>query len=351
MVKLAFEPYNANRIDCYWNNVVAILMTRHEEFEALVPLVASQYVIPVPKREIISAAEFTDRQQNGLLLPYLTRELPDELCDRYIERTELSLGRDTDIVELVRQYVRGGYYCVVRLDRYHFPFCPESLQRSLVHPVLVFGYDDERQVVYAVEDCIPPGKMNVYELSYESLQGSYNSVAETELFGLSLRVLQERMDKDAPYGVIRNNIHRQLYGEPVETEQQILLHGLAAVEYYREHFAEAALAMSGQDVHANLRLSYPLFYQQRNLMLVGYLGGKGILSNREQEELHRGFQELCNAWGLIRTKLIQYYIKPERPSVQDYAAEMEPYLEGCLKERELLLQLLAALERAGVEAS
>lgn len=351
MVKLAFEPYNANRIDCYWNNVVGILMTRHEEFEALVPLVASQYAMPVPKRGVVSAAKFRELQYNGLLLPYVTRELPDELCDRYVERTELALSRTTDIVELVKQHVRSGHYCILRLNRFHFPYCPESMQQSMVHPVLVYGFDDARSVVHTVEDCVPPGKIIPYELSYESLQSAYDFVEEQELFGLSLRVLQERMAPAVPCDVIRATIRKQLYGGSVDTEQETLLRGLEAVEYYRERFAEAALEMSGQDVQANLRLSYPLFYQQRNLMLVDYLNRKSMMSGREYEELRHGFKELHDAWGLIRTKLIQYYVKPERPAVQTYAAEMAPYLERCLQERELLLQVLACLDRAGVEAS
>jgi len=351
MIKLDFEPYNTNRIDCYWNNVVGLLTSRHEEFEALVSLVASQYAIAVPRRDAITEEAYRELQYNGWLLPYVTRELPDELCDRYVERTELTLGQETDIVDLVKRHVRSGQYCVIRLNRFHFPYCPESMHRHMVHPVLVYGYDDARSVVFTAEDCVPPGKITPYELSYERLQNAYDSVAEEDRYGLSLRVLQDRMSTSVPIGVIRANIHKQLYGTSVETERETLLRGLDAVTYYREQFAEIALAMSGQDLGVNLRLSYPLYYQQRNLMLIDYLDRKRVLGGRLIDELRGGFTELYQAWGLIRTKLIQYYVKPDRPTAADYAAEMEPYLDRCLLERELLQRLLESLERADMEAS
>jgi len=221
----------------------------------------------------------------------------------------------------------------------------------MVHPVLVYGYDDARSVVFTAEDCVPPGKITPYELSYERLQNAYDSVAEEDRYGLSLRVLQDRMSTSVPIGVIRANIHKQLYGTSVETERETLLRGLDAVTYYREQFAEIALAMSGQDLGVNLRLSYPLYYQQRNLMLIDYLDRKRVLGGRLIDELRGGFTELYQAWGLIRTKLIQYYVKPDRPTAADYAAEMEPYLDRCLLERELLQRLLESLERADMEAS
>ncbi|WP_341278786.1 hypothetical protein [Paenibacillus sp. FSL H8-0537] len=351
MFKLDLEPYNTNRIDCYWNNVIAILMTRDSAFESLVPLITSQYEIEIPRREVITDVVYKYKQENGILLPYVTRNLSNALLDEYIQQVDLPLYRDTDAVELVKGYLNEGTYCILRLNRFHFPFCPECRKAELIHPVLVYGYSDELSTFYMVEDCVPPGKIVKHELSYQDFRLSYDSIPTDQLFGLGLRIIKEQLDTQSPYRIIQSNIGKQLYGESVASEETTTMRGLGVLEYFRDHFSE--ITLSANDLHSNMshRLSYSLFYQKRNLMLVDYLQNQGVFGRNDYEELQKGFTDLYDNWALIRSKVIQYYIKPDRPDAQAYALTMRPYLDACLKESELLMQLLDCLNRAVGETS
>lgn len=351
MFKLDFVPYNTNRIDCYWNNVIAILMTRDSAFECMVPLITSQYEIEIPNRELITDAAYKEKQENGALVPYVTRNLPDVLYDEYFQKVELPLYRDTDAIELVKGYLNQGMYCILRLNRFHFPFCLECRKTDLIHPVLIYGYSDELSTFYMVEDCVPPGNIVKHEISYQDFQLSYDSIPADQLFGLGLRVIKEQLEPQVPYRIIQSNIEKQLYGESIVSEEMTIKRGLGVLEYLRDQFSEIILSANALNSNMTHRLTYSLFYQERNLMLIDYLKKQGIFGSNVYEELHKGFTDLYNNWTLIRTKVVQYYVKPDRPNAQAYALTIRPYLDACMKESELLMQLLDCLNKVGEETS
>ncbi|WP_338552319.1 hypothetical protein [Paenibacillus sp. KS-LC4] len=351
MFKLDFVPYNTNRIDCYWNNVVAILMTTNSAFEHLVPLITSQYEIEIPRREVITDAVYKYKQENGTLFPYITRNLPNALYDEYMQQVDLPLHKDTDAIELVKRYLQEGMYCILRLNRYHFPFCPECRKAELIHPVLIYGYSDELSTFYMVEDCVPPGKIVSHELSYQDFQLSYDSIPADQLFGLGLRVIKERPELQSSYKIIQSNIVKQLYGESVVSEEKTTMRGLDVLAYFRDQFAEIALSSNAMHSNMSHRLSFSLFYQKRNLMLVDLLQNQGVIGSNDYEELQKGFTDLHDNWTLIRTKVVQYYVKSGRQDAQAYALSIRPYLDACMKERELLMQLLEYLNRAVEETN
>ncbi|GFN30753.1 hypothetical protein [Paenibacillus xylaniclasticus] len=343
-MKLAFTPYNENRVDCYWNNVFGIMMTRNPSFRILVPLVSSRYEMPIADQSRMSEEQFQHWQNNGLLLPHVRKWFPDKIFQQYMKAIDIPVSVNTDIMDTIKQYIREGIYCFVRLNRFHLSICPEFGKEELVHPIMIYGFDEDRKVVHLIEDC--SSRFESYEVSYHEIEASYESIAAEEKLALGIQVLSDRLSEHVPVETILQNIEVQLNSESVVQDNITYIKGFEAVKQYRHRFHEAAARVTVADTNVHNRLSTPVFYQQRNLMLVEYLMNVGILLERDGKELLNHFTKLHQTWGLIRSKLLIYIMMETKPEAAQYFVRMDEYIAECLQEELLLEQMVNHLRYA-----
>ncbi|WP_127533601.1 hypothetical protein [Paenibacillus kobensis] len=341
-MKLAFVPYNENRVDCYWNNVFGIMMTRDPSFRMLVPYVSSRYEMPIADRSRMPEAEFSRRQNNGLLLPHVRKRLPEDVFNQYMKTLDIPVSDRTDIIDTVKRYIKDGIYTFVRLNRYHLPICPEFGKADLVHPIMIYGFDDDREIVHLIEDF--SSKFESYEVSYRDIAISYESIPAEYKFAMGIQVINDRVSRDVPVETIIRNIEGQLNSQSVEQDAVTYIKGFDAVKEYRQRFEEAAAHVAVTDTNVHNRLSTPVFYQHRNMMLVEDLMSAGKLSAQDGEILHAEFTKLHKTWGLIRSKLLIYIMMPMKPEPVHYFAKMDAYIAECLQEEQLLERLVDRLK-------
>jgi len=343
-LKLDFIAYNDNRVDCYWNNVFGIMITRDQAFRSFAPLVTSRYEMPVADRSRMTEEDYVHWQTNGLLLPHVRKWLSDDIFNQYMKTLDIPVSESTDIIELAKRYISEGIYCFVRLNRYYLSICPEFGKTDLVHPIMIYGFDEERQVVHLIEDF--SGRFESYEVSYRDIETSYASIPAEYKFAMGIEVINDRLSPGVPVEAIVRNIETQLRSEAVEQDAVTFVKGFDAVKQYRHRLAESAARVAVMDENVHNRLSTPVFYQQRNVMLIDYLTRAGILSTGDGEELQAAFAGLHKTWGLIRSKVLVYLMMDKKPEPVQYFAKMDAYIAECLQEERLLEQLADRLKLA-----
>jgi hypothetical protein len=336
-VKLEITPYNRNWLDCYLNNLIAILMTRNAKYEQLIGYVSSRFEMPLPAAGKLTDEEYTSYRGAGAYLPHIRKGISEALLQRYLDSEEIAITPDTDIIGTVKGLLRDGRYCFVRVNRYYYPGCYDYMTQRLIHPSFIYGYDDDAQKLLLIEDYIQVGRFERYEISYNDFLIAYRSIEQEERFALAVSASEAEFE--APLELLKANIDAQLTDEEASDDHFVYYKGIGGIRRFREHFFEAIEGVTDVTTNVFNRVSTLVFYPDRNRMLIRDLRAAGLLDSGDGELLAGGFDDLYRLWGGIRAKILQYYMRDNKPDPQSYFTNVDASLRECEAERELLERL------------
>ncbi|MCL2717761.1 MAG: BtrH N-terminal domain-containing protein [Lachnospiraceae bacterium] len=82
------------------------------------------------------------------------------------------------IIDLMRNSIDMGYYVNIHLDEYYLPHANPYKSFHYTHITLIFGYDDEKMIFYALSYNFK-GDFNNVEINYYDLEISYEGEGDT----------------------------------------------------------------------------------------------------------------------------------------------------------------------------
>ena len=88
---------------------------------------------------------------------------------------DLLNAQTTDIVAFLKNCVDSGYYVRIFMDNYYISYHKWMYGRlNFVHQKLVYGYDDETEVIY-MSDFANGNRYNLYTASYDEVRQAYSA--------------------------------------------------------------------------------------------------------------------------------------------------------------------------------
>lgn len=88
---------------------------------------------------------------------------------------DLLNAQTTDIVAFLKNCVDSGYYVRIFMDSYYISYHKWMYGRlNFVHQKLVYGYDDEAEVIY-MSDFANGKRYNLYTASYDEVRQAYSA--------------------------------------------------------------------------------------------------------------------------------------------------------------------------------
>lgn len=141
----------------FYGNILSILLTD----DRILPWVNSNYVL-------VEGIEWGDDQDclygDGYGIQMETSRVPE-----FLEVNKRILKDDTNSIALIEDAINQNEYVYLQLDEFYVNQCTKGDEEHLLHDLLVYGYHQEEEIVYAlgVDKNLHYGKI---EASYESIE-------------------------------------------------------------------------------------------------------------------------------------------------------------------------------------
>nr|WP_154888220.1 hypothetical protein [Paenibacillus xylanexedens] len=316
-IELAIKPYNELWINCVSNNMLSIL-SAHNEVWTYLPCFSQAYYA---KRLLIPEKSGQDVIQEYLNEGWLTLQVLYNLpeLDQFFHVEHLWPNSEDEAENLIKQKLSEGCYVSLELDRFYFSGGIEYKKKTLIHPTLIYGYDEAKQSFLLLEDCVQLGHLEEYNLSYTdfnlAFQNMNNGTNEENviLHILKLKPFEESktLFKDLKKLTVDNlNVYlsnvRKDYDEIYYDE-----YGIGAIQCYAENVDEIVFAAKDKE-HLYHICKMPFNLQKRNFLLVELLYEYNVIDQQEKDMLQKKYQDLSNSWQAYKNKVL-YYVESSRP--------------------------------------
>ncbi|GEM_PF-1053588 len=310
-------PYNDIWLDCFSNNLISTLISRSETSRMLPLAMEASYIKMLTDQHYDSENDRRTMLTGGNLFPtveYSSDIIKDHFEIRYKEYQEYK-----EIIESLKSSLADGLSTFLMIDRYFYPSGREAGTLHLAHSVFILGYDDDKNMFHAIEDCVTLGVLSYYDIPYESVerscqyflkQGRPLLLTTCRPLELSLHNIAENT-KDAAMKMIAN-----LFDETTSYNTQYNLHyysGLKALRKFQEemdylftHLSEMSLSFV-----ALFLLRFPQLHG-RNQQLVRFLNESGYLHDSDYSALVENYKLLQLHWTNYKNR--SYYFFEKRGS-------------------------------------
>ncbi|MBL0387697.1 hypothetical protein JJB07_13735 [Tumebacillus sp. ITR2] len=309
--------YNDFFVNCLDNHLLGLLIQRDESFRKAVCSLKTSYAVHTPKPGAVIPAEY---HQQGYFLMQIDFDRLE--LDDWFEIQIVEMSEHRDIHDAIQAQLKQGYYCLVFLDRFHFPGGIEYQKRHTVHPSFIYGYNSVTRNYLLVEDCRQFGRMEAYELSRENLEIAYQGVEEQNL-SLKPSAFRLRNDRDFVYQLPRQALvdnFNYLLQETVEEQELLVKHtGLSCIETFAPRVGDVYTGLGDAFIHQFIAAGRPLQVQRKNFMIL-----EALDPSRHVEQLGRELQELAGHWELCRNRLFKYILTRDRyPETADSSVNFD----------------------------
>ncbi|WDQ32360.1 hypothetical protein PTQ21_28950 [Paenibacillus marchantiae] len=217
----------------------------------------------------------------------------------FFEFNVLQVDSQIEIFNKIKQKLNQGYYISIELDRFYFSGGIEYNKKHLVHPTLIYGYDEKVNSFWLLEDCVQLGHLQEYHLSYSDFALSYQALeAELQLNETVFHAFKIKPFEQSQF--LLNNIDE---------------YGINAIGCYAD-YAEDIVYAAHHKEHLYHICKMPFNMQKRNLLLIELLHRFNIINN-EQNSLFKKNTRILKRRALIWKPLenIIQYIGEDHPEV------------------------------------
>lgn len=262
---LPMKQFDDVFIDCFTNAIVSIMSTYDESYKAI----AYQ-----------NCYRLDFGNEDKFIFPYIwrTRSVMDYIRGNIKFRTNSKEERDSSI-EKVKEAITQGYYFFQLVDLYYWDRTGVIKgSMHMFHPSLIIGFDDEKKVVYALEDDIN------FKFTYVIQEYTYEEFYEAT---------KEKQDLEHPvfdfdYAVLKvvEPVKKyELDVEEIKENTKILYEDYDGPEYKRffrssEHLQDPEMFSEHMRVYARY-----VHRTHANALLFKQLHQMNILSQEQMEEL------------------------------------------------------------------
>lgn len=225
------------------------------------------------------------------------------------DRKELDSGELSDINDYVKLKIHDGNTVFLSVNRFFYPLGREANRTHLIHPVFIIGYDDDKQSFIAIEDCISPGTLDYYELPYESVNLSCESISQSgkKVIVTTCKVKKQEalMFEHQPQPkIVVNRLHQLLNGGREYNENYDLHYdvGLSCLESFTD---ELEFLIENLRDASLFKIRILSFFQTHgnNLALIKLLR----LNPDQANKLVQKYSELQAEWELFKNQIFYAY--------------------------------------------
>ena len=112
---------------------------------------------------------------NDIFIDFLDNKIDESYRSLFSERICYDVNMikdDNELVHILQGHVNRKFYSYLWLDKYEIPDTEEYHMYSFVHPVLVYGYDDQKEKFNIINFTWSKGSY-IQEIPYESIKKAY----------------------------------------------------------------------------------------------------------------------------------------------------------------------------------
>lgn len=310
-------PYNDIWLDCFSNNLISILISRNESFKLLPLAMEASYIKMQTDQHYDSEKDRMTMLTGGNLFPtleYSNHTITDHFEIKYTEFQEYK-----EMIGSLKSSIAEGWSTFLKLDRYFYPSGREAGKMHMTHSVFILGYDEDKRMFHAIEDCITLGILNYYDLPYESVerscqhflnQGKPLTVTTCKPLDVTLHNIAANT-KDNVIKMIAN-----LFDDTISYNEQYNLYyysGLNALRKFHEEMEYLFTNLS--DISLSFVALFLMRFPQlhgRNQQLVRFLHENGDLHDSDCSELIENYKLLQSHWDHYKNR--SYYFFEKRGS-------------------------------------
>lgn len=348
-IELPVKPYNELWIDCVSNNMLSVLSAHNEEWTYLPCFSKAYYAKRMLIPEVASEEDFKLYMHEGWLTLQVQYLLPD--LQNFFEFNNLQVESQIETFNTIKRKLNQGYYVSIELDRFYFSGGIEYNKKHLVHPTLIYGYDEKQHSFLLLEDCVQLGHLQEYRLSYSDFTLSYQAL-EVELQQNKTVFHAFKIKPFEQSEFLLNNIREttienlNFYLSGCRQDYEDIFYdeyGINAIRCYADYVEDIVYAAHHKE-HLYHISKMPFNMQKRNLLLIELMHQFNIINDEQNSLLKKKYEDLKVQWQLLKNKILYYRESTgcNSPTIMDFR---ERLLVLYLKEKEAGLIFLACLEK------
>jgi hypothetical protein len=338
MTILPINLYNGLPINCIDNNLISILKTKDKRFEEIATTLDINYYNILKSDDWSTFPECHQHRYYQMGWNLLGVSLKSPNLASYFNIIQLdTVPSDSDIIQVIKQYLNEGYYLFVILDRFYFPDGYDSGKRHFLHPAFIYGYDDRSGKLLMIEDCINILKYEKYEMSYNDVLKCvhYDSNELIKGYKLKSAPIQFSVDVNNVIKSCKTLIEEDIDYSNVESLGHIIKRGLSTISDSLEVIEIELPKVDTTICFNNLALlniiKTPKLLQERNLLRNMLLHKKTLITTSEATYFHSIYSEMDNKIEIYRNFIMTYFYKRQLDPNYSIASQEIKHLKQTLK--------------------
>ncbi|RCX12710.1 hypothetical protein DFR58_1209 [Anaerobacterium chartisolvens] len=244
--------------------------------------------------------------------------------------------------QLIIDSVNSDFYLFLFADRYYIPKSDCYLKEHNPHEIFIFGYDLEKEIVYAADN-LEYGKFIQIKCTFQELENGYWSVKGKYTLLTDVRLLKPKDDITCDFDLEQVLLSLDSYLNSKRTvdvsEDQKCDFGF---DSFRRIFEDLSNLSAGED-YIDIR-PFHLFYEHKLLMdmRVKYLVQNGYLPGGIS--LTESFSTLKDDYLSLRNLIVKYDVKKDPKLVSRITNKFQ---QNIMVEKSLIANLIQAIIQSG----
>lgn len=299
-------PYNDIWLSCINNNLISMLLQRDVSYNNILLHLGVKYYYKITDQVFNYEGEKERFLNEGFFTPKIMFSLGN--LEKLFEQKPFSFNSydRNQLHEFITSGIQEGYCLFLKVDRYFYNDGREAGKTHMFHPVFIYGYEDNAKSYHCFEDCIIPGTIDYYKLSYSSVDQSCLSFIENGdvIDGMLCRPIADLPQLEHSETPINEAIRMSegLLEGGVDTEYNLLYQtGISGLDSYSKEYAELFNKMQEFSLYKMRILQFQQLHM-RNQQLIDYLINNKLIDPQRGKQLYFQYQSLFEVWGHFKRK-------------------------------------------------